>query len=116
MRVIRSARQMAAVAQRLRRQGKSIGVVPTMGALHEGHCSLIRAAAKANDVVIVTFFVNPLQFGPDEDFRRYPRNLPRDVRLAQRAGADIVFAPSVPEVYPAGCGTTIDVGPIGARW
>ena len=116
MRVIRSAHQMTAMASRLQRQGKRVGVVPTMGALHEGHLSLIRAAANANDVVIVTVFVNPLQFGPREDFRRYPRHLARDVRLARRAGADIVFAPSVQEVYPADCGTTIDVGPIGARW
>ena len=116
MHVIRSARQMAIVAQRLRRQGKRIGIVPTMGCLHEGHLSLIRAAVDANDVVIVTIFVNPLQFGPREDFRRYPRNLARDVRLVRRAGADIVFAPSVQEIYPAGFATTIDVGPIGERW
>ena len=116
MRVIRSARQMAAVAQRLRRRGKTIGVVPTMGALHEGHLSLIRAAAAANDVVIVTVFVNPLQFGPGEDFKRYPRNVARDIRLARQAGADIVFAPSVQEIYPRGFGTVIDVGPIGQRW
>ncbi|MBI4003743.1 MAG: pantoate--beta-alanine ligase [Candidatus Omnitrophica bacterium] len=115
MTVIRAARRMAARSERLRRQGKQLGVVPTMGALHEGHLSLVRAAVKANDVVIVTIFVNPLQFGPHEDFRRYPRNLPRDIRLARRAGADIVFAPSVQEISPTGFGTTIDVGPIGER-
>ena len=116
MRVIRSARQMAVVTQRLRRRGKRIGVVPTMGALHEGHLSLIRAAAAANDVVIVTIFVNPLQFGPREDFRHYPRNLARDIRLAGLAGADIIFAPSAREIYPEGFGTVIDVGPIGECW
>lgn len=116
MTVVRTARRMAALSARLRHQDKQLGVVPTMGALHEGHLSLIRAAAKANDVVIVTIFVNPLQFGPREDFRRYPRKLARDIRLARQAGADIVFAPSVQEVYPAGFGTTIDVGPIGERW
>jgi len=114
--IIRTARRMASLSARLRRQGKRLGVVPTMGCLHEGHLSLIRAAAAANDIVIVTVFVNPLQFGPREDFTRYPRNLARDVRLARQAGADIVFAPSVQEIYPAGYGTTIDVGPIGARW
>ena len=116
MGVIRSARRMAVVAQRLRRQGKRIGVVPTMGALHEGHLSLIRAAAKANDVVIVTIFVNPLQFGPREDFTRYPRNLPRDIRLARGAGAHIIFAPRVEEIYPKGFSAQIDVGPIGECW
>ena len=116
MGVIRSARRMAVVAQRIRRQGKRIGVVPTMGALHEGHLSLIRAAAKANDVAIVTIFVNPLQFGPREDFTRYPRNLPRDIRLARGAGAQIIFAPRVEEIYPKGFSAQIDVGPIGECW
>ena len=107
---------MAALSWRLRQQGKRLGVVPTMGALHEGHASLIRAAASHNDVVIVTIFVNPLQFGPREDFRRYPRTLARDLRLARRAGADIVFAPSMQELYPPGFHTRIDVGPLGACW
>ena len=116
MRVIRSARQMAVFVQRLRRQGKRIGIVPTMGALHEGHLALIRAAAKANDVVIVTIFVNPLQFGPTEDYGRYPRPFARDLRLACRAGAHVVFAPTVPQMYPEGFASRIRVGRLGKCW
>ena len=114
--VIRSARRMAHLASRLRRQGKRVGVVPTMGALHEGHASLIRAAAAQNDVVIVTIFVNPLQFGPREDFSRYPRRLTRDVRCAASAGADCVFAPGVSEIYPPGFQTHVAPGPVADRW
>ena len=114
--VIRSTRRMATLSARLRSQGRRLGVVPTMGALHGGHSSLIRRAAVENDIVIVTIFVNPLQFGPREDFKRYPRDLPRDVRLAHSAGADIVFAPTADELYPPGFQTRIDVGLIGNRW
>lgn len=116
MTIIRSAKQMARVARRLRAQGKDIGVVPTMGALHEGHASLIRAAAARNDVVVVTIFVNPLQFGPSEDFGRYPRPFARDARLARTAGATIVFAPEVRELYPEGFQTAVDVGALARRW
>lgn len=116
MRVIRSPRQMALVSQRLAQQGKRIGVVPTMGALHEGHLSLIRRAASQNDVVIVTVFVNPLQFGPREDYAHYPRTLARDIRLSRAAGADIVFAPSVSALYPKGFQTTVEAGRLAARW
>lgn len=114
--IIRSAKQMAAAVQRLRQRGKRIGVVPTMGALHEGHASLIRAAAAQNDSVIVTVFVNPKQFGPQEDFRRYPRTLRADMKLARAAGADIIFAPGVEQMYPKGFQTTVRVGPIAERW
>src|SRR3989338_2604600 len=116
MRVIRSAPQMTGIAQRLRRQGKSIGVVATMGALHEGHLSLIRAAASAEDVVIVTLFVNPLQFGPTEDYARYPRPFTRDLRLARRAGADILFAPTAQQMYPNGFASRVHVGSLGECW
>jgi len=116
MKLIRSVMQMAAMSRRLQQQGRRIGVVPTMGALHEGHCSLIRRAASQNDVVIVTIFVNPLQFGPREDFARYPRPLSRDLRLAQAAGADIVFAPSAAAIYPAGFQTSVEVGALSQRW
>ncbi len=116
LQVIRSAGRMAASAERLRKRGKRIGVVPTMGALHEGHLSLVRAARAQNDLVIVTVFVNPLQFGPQEDFRRYPRTLIKDLRLARGAGADILFAPSVKQMYPGGFQTSIDVGPLARRW
>ena len=87
-----------------------------MGALHEGHGSLIRAAASRNDVVIVTIFVNPLQFGPREDFARYPRQLARDVRCAAAAGADIVFAPTAAQIYPPGFQTHVVPGPLADRW
>ena len=116
MRLIRSASRMAAVARRLQQQGQRVGVVPTMGALHEGHLSLIRRAAAENDVVILTVFVNPLQFGPREDFARYPRHRSRDVRFAHGAGADIVFAPSVQEVYPRGFQTSVEVSAFAERW
>jgi pantoate--beta-alanine ligase len=114
--LIRSANRMAATSRRLQRQGKRIGVVPTMGALHEGHLSLIRAAALQNDVVIVTVFVNPLQFGPGEDFKRYPRTLARDVRLAKAAGAEVVFAPTARQIYPPDFQTSIEIGPLGSCW
>lgn len=87
----------------------SIGLVPTMGALHSGHASLIRAAAAACDVVAVSIFVNPTQFGPNEDFARYPRTFDADCALAAAEGADVVFAPSVEELYPAGAATFVEV-------
>ena len=116
MTIIRSTKKMAQVSDRLRRQGKRIGVVPTMGALHAGHASLIRAAAAQNDVVIVTIFVNPLQFGPREDFARYPRRLARDIRCAADAGADLVFAPGIPDIYPPGFQRRVAPGPLARRW
>ena len=115
MRLIRSISHMANLSSRFRRQGKRIGVVPTMGALHEGHLSLVRAAAR-NDVVIVTLFVNPLQFGPREDFARYPKNLRRDAALVRAAGADLLFAPSAAQMYPPGFQTSVDPGPLATVW
>ena len=85
-----------------KKQGLTIGVVPTMGALHEGHASLIRKAVEKCDKVIVSVFVNPIQFGPSEDFDKYPRTLEADVELAESIGADIVFAPSADEMYGEG--------------
>lgn len=84
----------------LRRQGKRLGLVPTMGALHEGHLSLVRAAKANSEVVVVSIFVNPTQFGPNEDFAKYPRNLEKDCELLEREGADVVFAPGAEEMYP----------------
>jgi pantoate--beta-alanine ligase len=96
-----------------RAAGQTVGLVPTMGALHEGHLSLVDAARSECDVAVVTIFVNPTQFAPDEDFRRYPRDLERDVSLLAERGCDIVFAPADEEMYRPDHATFIDVGPIG---
>jgi len=93
----------------LKREGKSIGFVPTMGYLHEGHMSLVKAAKKHTDVVVMSIFVNPLQFGPKEDFEKYPRDIKRDEALAGEAGVDVIFCPSVKDMYPEGYATHVNV-------
>ncbi|MDE2484883.1 MAG: pantoate--beta-alanine ligase, partial [candidate division NC10 bacterium] len=93
----------------LRREGKTIGLVPTMGAFHEGHLSLMHRARADNDVVVVSIFVNPIQFGRGEDFDSYPRELQSDLAQAERAGADLVFTPSAEAIYPKGFQTYVDV-------
>lgn len=95
--------------------GKKLGLVPTMGALHEGHLSLVRAAKSQSDVVAVSIFVNPLQFGPTEDFAKYPRTLDHDVVLLQGLGVDLIFVPSVAEMYPRGAKTQVEVGDLSTR-
>ena len=100
---------MQTAAEKLRVQGKTIGVVPTMGFLHEGHLSLIRIAKQHADVVITTIFVNPTQFAPTEDFAKYPRDLQRDTRLAASAGSDVLFVPETREMYPDGYVTYVGV-------
>jgi len=92
-----------------RRAGLRVGLVPTMGALHDGHLSLIRRARAENEVVVVSLFVNPTQFGPNEDLAAYPRDETRDAAAAAEAGADLLFAPPVDEVYPDGFSTTVHV-------
>jgi pantoate--beta-alanine ligase len=96
----------------LRRQGKSIGLVPTMGWLHEGHIALIRASVERCGATVVSIFVNPTQFGPREDFAAYPRDLAHDMTMCEGAGVDIVFAPDASEVYPEGFQTTVEPGPL----
>ncbi|HWD08897.1 MAG TPA: pantoate--beta-alanine ligase [Actinomycetota bacterium] len=114
MKTVTTRQELAAALSTERRSGRAIGFVPTMGALHAGHVSLIEAARAANDIVVVSIFVNPLQFGPSEDYDRYPRDLDADGRVAAQAGADYLFAPPVTEIYPSGAtATRVTVGPIG---
>ncbi len=108
--VLRAKDDLRAALAEPRRQGRTIGLVPTMGYLHEGHLSLLRAARAECDVVVMSLFVNPTQFGPGEDLDRYPRDEERDLRLAAEAGADFVYAPPVEEVYPQGFATKVEVG------
>jgi len=112
MRVVRSVAAMQRVALGLKRRGR-IGFVPTMGYLHEGHLGLVRAARRQSDFVVVSIFVNPIQFGPKEDYRRYPRDFGRDRRLLASAGADFVFCPDVKGIYPEGFATFVDVERLG---
>lgn len=100
MKIIRSIKEMADFSKRARSNGNAIGFVPTMGALHEGHLSLIRRALKENDIVVVSIFVNPIQFGPNDDYRRYPRNLRRDAGLCKKEGVDTIFYPGTQRMYP----------------
>ena len=109
MKLINSISRMATLVKILRKEGKTIGFVPTMGYLHVGHMSLVKAAKKHTDVVVLSIFVNPLQFGPKEDFKKYPRDIKRDEALAGDAGVDIMFCPSVSEIYPEGYTTYVNV-------
>ncbi|MFC5732957.1 pantoate--beta-alanine ligase [Cytobacillus gottheilii] len=100
MKVIRSVKEMQNTMLEQKRSGKSIGFVPTMGYLHEGHLTLIKQARRENDIVAVSIFVNPLQFGANEDLSTYPRNFERDSQLAEESGADYLFCPEASEMYP----------------
>lgn len=115
MKRLQSAGSMRRFAQQKRAAGKRIGFVPTMGALHEGHLSLIRKARGQNDVVVLSIFVNPLQFGVGEDYGRYPRDLARDMDLAREGGVDAVFIPEVADLYPEGFTTRVSGGALGTR-
>jgi pantoate--beta-alanine ligase len=109
LRTVRTVAALRAGVSAARRAGRSIALVPTMGYLHEGHLSLVRAAREDCGFVVVSVFVNPAQFGPGEDFERYPRDERRDADLAAAAGADLLFAPPVDEVYPPGFATSVEV-------
>ncbi len=107
MQIIPTITEMQALAISLRTQGKLIALVPTMGALHEGHLRLIDEAKQRADVVIVSIFVNPAQFGPNEDFAKYPRTFDADAAACEKRGADLIFAPKKDDIYPAGYSTYV---------
>ena len=109
MKIIRSISTLKNELGRGKKKGRSVGLVPTMGYLHEGHLSLIRRARKENDLVAVSIFVNPAQFGPNEDYKEYPRDLRNDAALCKRAGVDFIFYPAVKAMYPNGYSTYVKV-------
>lgn len=113
--IVRTKAELINQISALREQNKSIGFVPTMGFLHEGHASLLRQAASENDAVVLSIFVNPLQFGPNEDLDRYPRDEERDIALAEENGTEIVFVPSVQEMYPGKPLTNVIVNQVTDR-
>ena len=111
MEIINRRQRMSSVARKIRRdQDRTIGLVPTMGALHEGHLSLVREARRMCDVVVVSVFVNPTQFGPSEDFEHYPRDLTKDTALLTDYNVDYIFAPAAEEIYPKDFSTYVNVG------
>ena len=110
MRTIRTKPDLRAALEPERSPNRTIGLVPTMGALHEGHLALLRAARERCDFVVMSLFVNPAQFAPGEDLEAYPRDEAGDAALAEKAGVDLLYAPSVEEVYPDGFATTVEVG------
>lgn len=116
MKLLRTTNALADWSHYLRREGVTIGFVPTMGALHDGHRSLIRAARLACDAVAVSIFVNPTQFGPTEDLSKYPRQFRRDQALCRTEGVDVVFAPTVHAMYPDGTQTIVTVPALVRRW
>jgi pantoate--beta-alanine ligase len=110
MKLARTTDELRDALAPARRDGRTVGLVPTMGALHDGHVSLLEAAADGCDFVAMSLFVNPTQFGPGEDLGHYPSDLDRDIELAAAAGADLIYAPAVEDVYPPGFATTVEVG------
>jgi len=113
MRIVRSIPELRVALKAVRDSGQSIGFVPTMGFLHEGHASLIRQSTARCDTTVVSVFINPTQFGPGEDLARYPRDLERDQNLCLRLGVGTLFMPEPAEIYPTGFATSIEVGPMG---
>jgi pantoate--beta-alanine ligase len=115
MKVITTIPEMRASSSAARQPGKRLGLVPTMGALHEGHLSLVRAAKARCDSVAVSLFVNPTQFGPNEDFSKYPRTFERDCELLLKEAVDLLFAPTADEMYPAGADTYVSVAGLSEK-
>jgi pantoate--beta-alanine ligase len=113
--IVRSSEELTRAVAALKREG-SIALVPTMGALHQGHMALVEEAKKRADRVIATIFVNPTQFGPGEDFARYPRREQGDVQMLEEAGCDLLWMPSVEDIYPKGFSTTVHVAGVSERW
>ena len=111
MKLIRDPKKLQAILEQERRKGRSVGFVPTMGALHEGHLSLVRASNRENDMTVVSIFVNPTQFGLNEDYAKYPRVLAQDMKKLRTVTADYLFCPSVAAMYPKGYATFVDVSP-----
>lgn len=109
MKIIRSIKEMGSFSKNQHTRGKTIGFVATMGALHQGHLSLVHKAHKDNDIVVVSIFVNPIQFGPKEDYRRYPRNLKRDAQLCEKVGTDVIFYPDARQMYSTNYKTCVEV-------
>jgi pantoate--beta-alanine ligase len=116
MKIIRAPQAMTAWSERLRREAVTIGLVPTMGALHDGHRALIRAARLQCDALVVSIFVNPTQFGPQEDFAKYPRPIAKDRALCRAEGVDVCFEPTAAAMYPEGFQTLVTVPAIARRW
>jgi pantoate--beta-alanine ligase len=110
VRIVRTKHELREALAQARAERRTIGLVPTMGSLHEGHLALLRGARERCDVVVMTLFVNPTQFGPGEDLDAYPRDEARDVSVAEAEGVDLVYAPPVEEVYPVGFATAVEVG------
>ena len=113
MQIIKTIKDMQPLSKKLRSEGKTIGFVPTMGALHEGHLSLVRRSKVENDITVVSIFVNPAQFGPTEDFKKYPRDNEGDLSKLSTHRADAVFLPDDKELYPEGFSTSVNIGSIG---
>lgn len=114
MRIIETIAELKTALTKERAASKSIGFVPTMGCFHEGHLSLMREAELENDIVVVSIFVNPTQFGPNEDLDSYPRELKKDIELAESVGVDYLFIPSAEEIYPPDFSTHVDIGPMAS--
>lgn len=109
MNIVTSIAEMQSLSRSLKREGKTVAFVPTMGFLHEGHASLLREGRSRSDILVLSIFVNPIQFGRNEDLDRYPRDMERDSRIARECGVDLIFMPAAGEMYPAGFQTSVSV-------